>query len=87
MDDILFAVCDDDEIACKAVMIKVVKVFNEFNLETNSDKYTSSNLLLQMIKNKHYDLIFLDIDMPELDGIQLATYLNSMDNPPDIIFV
>lgn len=42
---------------------------------------------LQLIKAIPYDVIFLDIDMPGLSGVQLAEALAALTNPPAIIFV
>lgn len=42
---------------------------------------------LQLIKAIPYDVIFLDIDMPGLSGVQLAEALATHPRPPAIIFV
>ena len=42
---------------------------------------------LQLIKAIPYDVIFLDINMPGLTGVQLAEVLAGLSRPPSIIFV
>ena len=42
---------------------------------------------LQLIKAIPYDVIFLDIQMPGLTGVQLAEVLSGLSRPPAIIFV
>lgn len=42
---------------------------------------------LQLIKAVPYDVVFLDIDMPGLSGMQLAEVLVSIDRQPAIVFV
>lgn len=42
---------------------------------------------LQLIRALSYDVVFLDIDMPGLSGMQLAEVLNDLDKKPAIIFV
>ena len=41
----------------------------------------------QLIKAIPYDVVFLDIDMPGLSGMQLAETLASLDRRPAIVFV
>jgi two-component system response regulator LytT len=42
---------------------------------------------LQLIRAIPYDVVFLDIDMPGLTGMQLAQALAGLEHPPAIIFV
>jgi DNA-binding LytR/AlgR family response regulator len=42
---------------------------------------------LRMIQSDHYDAIFLDISMPGLDGLELASLLARLNEPPVIVFV
>ncbi len=42
---------------------------------------------LESVEERHPDILFLDIQMPGLTGIQMAHALKQMDNAPLIIFV
>ena len=42
---------------------------------------------MQSIQQLEPDVAFLDIRMPELDGISLAKQLNKLDSPPLIVFI
>ena len=42
---------------------------------------------MQSIQQLEPDVVFLDIRMPELDGISLAKQLNKLDSPPLVVFI
>ncbi|ENN98240.1 MULTISPECIES: LytTR family DNA-binding domain-containing protein [Pseudoalteromonas] len=42
---------------------------------------------LAIIKQVHPDLVFLDIDMPGINGLEVAQQLNTLSVPPAIVFV
>jgi two-component system response regulator LytT len=42
---------------------------------------------LQLIRALPYDVVFLDIDMPGLSGMQLAEALSELERQPSIVFV
>lgn len=48
---------------------------------------THAQEALHLLNALEYTLVFLDIDMPGLDGIALAEEIQKMKNPPQIIFV
>lgn len=83
------AVCDDDEIVCEAICNKISKILGKCGISARIDKYVSPLALYKNISNCEtgYDVLFLDIDMPRLSGIELAKELKKMSEPPDIIFV
>ncbi|MGH3433339.1 MAG: LytR/AlgR family response regulator transcription factor [Thermocrispum sp.] len=42
---------------------------------------------LKMIQSERFDAVFLDISMPGLDGLELASLLAQLSAPPVIVFV
>ncbi|MFC2129931.1 LytR/AlgR family response regulator transcription factor [Bacteroidota bacterium] len=70
---------DDEPLALDIIEDYINKV--EF-LELE-EKCTSALQALQTLKNKHIDLIFLDIQMPDLSGFEM---LESLNKSPLIIF-
>lgn len=40
-----------------------------------------------LLKNQNFDVVFLDIKMPGLTGLELASLLKKMANPPAIVFI
>ncbi|MFC4944168.1 LytR/AlgR family response regulator transcription factor [Pseudonocardia sp. GCM10023141] len=54
-----------------------------------SDVATAGDPLtaLRLLQARHFDAVFLDISMPEMDGMELAALLGRMTDPPVIVFV
>src|SRR5690242_14740036 len=42
---------------------------------------------LRMIQSDRFDAVFLDVAMPGLDGLELASLLSRLSEPPVIVFV
>jgi DNA-binding LytR/AlgR family response regulator len=49
--------------------------------------YPSGTALLKEHRKKLFDFIFLDVEMPELDGFETAAQIRKLDLDVDIIFV
>ncbi len=47
----------------------------------------SAAATLRMLSGEHVDAVFLDVHMPGLSGLELATVLGRFSSPPAIIFV
>ncbi len=74
------AICDDEP-------LHIEKIRNIL-LDEETDTYTSPTVLLNTIfSGKRYDVLFLDIMMPEIDGISLARELRELDEDMLIIFI
>lgn len=83
------AVCDDDEIVCEAICSRLCKILKNCGISASCDKYVSPVALYKNIEGglRKYDVLFLDIDMPKLSGVELAKALRKNENEADIIFV
>lgn len=42
---------------------------------------------LKLIRGDRFDVVFLDISMPDLDGLELASLLSQLSTPPVLVFV
>ena len=47
----------------------------------------SSSDALRCLQERRYDVIFLDVRMPSLNGIELANVLGRFASPPAVVFV
>lgn len=83
------AVCDDDELICEAICTRLEKILTACGITVSCDKYVSPELLQKNIIDgtRKYDIVFLDIDMPKLGGIDLAKALRKAGYHIDIVFV
>nr|WP_302596492.1 LytTR family DNA-binding domain-containing protein [uncultured Cellulosilyticum sp.] len=82
-------VCDDDEIFVKDLSKKLQRELEGLDINYDLETFTSSRKLLQEYKKREErpDLLILDIDMPELDGIALAEAIRQIDEEVTIVLV
>lgn len=75
------AICDDESILCE----ELKKMILDFCPEYRIDIFHSGRELLKI--SKIYDLIFLDIEMPEENGMEIAKKLRTQNSKNYIIFL
>lgn len=81
------AICDDDPIYINDIRKKVEKYFEERKLESNIYEFTSGDYLLKSVKEKEFNIIFLDIEMPGITGMEVAHEIRNLNVQTMIIFV
>ena len=81
------AVVDDNIKFLSMYSKEIMKSFTKNNFSVSIDEYSTGNELIDSLEYKKYDLIFMDIDMPEISGIDLAAELRKNNQNFDIIFV
>lgn len=80
------AICDDD-VSVTAKIEDLIYQYEHSN-EFECDVYYGGKSLYDAIKTGElYDLIFLDIEMPNMDGIETAQQIRNVDKNALIIFV
>lgn len=77
------AICDDEPSFIEQVERQILCYPN---LKFDVDVYTDSVQLYMKLKKEKYDIYFLDIDMPKLDGISLAEKIREKDDYAILIF-
>lgn len=80
------AVCDDEKIFRDEITEKLYSFWGKLDVECST--FCDGSELVKAYKNGSlYDAVFLDIEMPELDGLKTASKLRSMGVDIPIIFL
>ncbi len=71
------AVCDDDHAALDYISQTIETLFSSRGHTACIDCFPRGQLLIDALKNGSvYQIYFLDIEMPGIDGLELADYIN-----------
>lgn len=82
---IRIAVCDDDVEIAEELSITIEKVMSEVNEDSKVYSFTNGCEMLE--SNIKFSLIFLDIEMPGLNGIETAQKIREVDSHVQIVYV
>lgn len=79
-------ICDDEKYMTDMISKELFSYFENKGIDVNIDEYNSGIDLLK--STVLYDIIFLDIEMPEINGMQVAKRLRDMgNNDTSIVFL
>ncbi|MCI6241785.1 MAG: LytTR family DNA-binding domain-containing protein [Agathobacter sp.] len=82
------AICDDQEIFVKKIRSIVDEYFGKSSVEYKVDVFLSGKEFADLKeKLTKYDIVFLDINMDELDGIQTAEILRKYNSGAYLVFI
>lgn len=81
------AIVDDENTFIQMYKKEVSEIFSKLGFECEISTYTNPAVFQKETIKIKYDLIFLDIDMPDISGMQIASELNKQDNNGALIFV
>ncbi len=88
MDQFRVAICDDEILLLPQLSSMVKSYFRSQNFETEPDTFASAqDLLHSLYHSPPHDIYFLDIDIPEQDGISLAEKIKDRNPDAYILFV
>ncbi len=81
------AVCDDDERILVQMAEVIKKEFAKAGEKAETSTFSVPKLLLDSNRTGSFDIIFLDIDMPDIDGIEAAGIIKKQNPNTLVIFV
>lgn len=85
---IYIAICDDDEQSVIELKQRLLSLLKENNIIAKISIYSQSNLFWYDIEEgMYFDLILTDIEMPHINGMQLAEYIHDYLPNSLIIFI
>ena len=84
------AIVDDERLFQEKIRERVTSVCNQFSIECKIKTFDSPVLIMDEDDFSAFDIVLLDIDMPGMNGIELAKQINRTrrsETLPYIIFV
>ncbi len=84
---IKIAICDDEEILLKSIVQIVKNEFDKYDLEFEISSFLDGTMLLEEHMKNNFDVLFLDIDMPQISGFDIAKSLRDEFHKSYIIFI
>lgn len=78
------AICDDEPIFLKTFEVKLEEKLKELNIEGDIKSYHDEEKFLKELS--YFDAVFLDIDMPKMNGMEIAVYIKQ-NHPIPILFL
>lgn len=79
------AVCDDMPIECAELAERIEKILDKIGAEYSLKRFFEGQELLKCVES--FDIVFLDIKMPEISGMELAKQMRENGHESIIVFV
>lgn len=84
---IYIAVCDDDALFLERICIYIKGIFENNKMKYHIASYDSPQKLMKEVSWERTDILFLDIDMPGISGMEIAAKLKAEKESVLLIFV
>lgn len=81
------AIVDDENIFRMQLRMMIEKISAKKGLLMDIDQYRNGPDFITALKDKKYDIVFMDIFMPDMDGIETAKELRRMTEKTFLIFM
>ncbi len=80
-------VCDDEKEILDDILKKVRNCFDDNNISARYTGIDDARKLMECIQSEKIDVLFLDIDMPYHNGMDIAGYINEQGFKTILIFI
>lgn len=84
---IKIAVCDDDSVMLERIGAAIAESFRANDSKTKTEFFSSGAELLSTFDNSPFDVLFLDIRMPDVCGFDVAREIRKKSENVYIIFI
>lgn len=83
------AICDDEIKICSHIENILIDILSHKFLEFDIDAFYSGEALCEEIERIKYDLVFLDIELPKMNGVEIGKYIRETknDNITQIVYI
>ena len=84
----LFRSCDDEPVTIDYYYDHLAKLFEQSGVVCTIDAYTDSGrLLAELYNGRRWDIYFLDIDMPCINGLDLGKKIREFDRACYLVYI
>jgi two-component system, chemotaxis family, chemotaxis protein CheY len=66
----------DDSTALRAMLVSIIESLGDFRIVEAANGFEA----LRLLPREHVDMIFTDINMPDINGLELISYLRNNSN-------
>jgi len=81
-------ICDDEKYYRDYINELVIQYFGVMQLSYQLDIFESgTQLCMSGLENKQYDIVFLDVNMKDMDGIETAKQIRKINSNAFIVFI
>ena len=84
---IRIAVIDDDKQVLKHIEKEILSILSECDIEAKTDIFAGGRDFLRENEQNGYDIAFIDLEMPEIDGFDLSEKLRDTGCDIPIVYV
>ena len=81
------AICDDNKQTLDFLEQEIHSLLCRHEIEHSISAFSSGKAFLEQHKSAHFDVVFLDIKMPDMDGFEVAAQMREVFDKTYIIFV
>jgi DNA-binding LytR/AlgR family response regulator len=81
------AICDDSKEYIEIVKEVISRIMTDNNIVCKISTFTSGISLVEDYKRKSFDIIFLDMEMPEKDGVETGLLIREISEKPIIFYL
>lgn len=81
------AICDNEEFFTRKIKNLLADSLKEYKIEAQIESFVSAQTFLQACETKHYDLVFLDVELGEASGMDVACEMRTTNPEAILVFV
>lgn len=81
------AICDDETKICELYQDRVKKIIDQHGFCASIQIFDSEHHFLEECMTERFHLVLLDIDMPDISGMDIAKLMNGLTVRPILVFV
>lgn len=81
------AICDDEKKICEIYQEKIKNLSEKLEVSFEIEIFWEETEFLQELFLEKFDLVFLDIDMPHISGMEIAKRMMELEEKPLLVFI